>query len=80
MKALTLWQPWAYCIAHSDKRVENRSWPAPARQRVSIGNAVPPAAAEAIARACGTTLRAAAEGGLLLAGDPVWVAPTAGAL
>jgi len=48
-----------------------------ARQRVSIGNAVPPAAAEAIARSCLATLRAAAEGGLLLAGEPVWVAPEA---
>ena len=22
--ALTLWQPWAWCIAHGTKRVENR--------------------------------------------------------
>lgn len=30
MKALTIWQPWADAIAHGTKRVENRSWPAPA--------------------------------------------------
>lgn len=29
MKALTLWQPWAACIAHHGKRVENRSWRPP---------------------------------------------------
>jgi len=40
---------------------------------------VPPPAAEAIARACAATLRAAAEGGLLLSGEPVWVAPPAAA-
>jgi hypothetical protein len=27
--ALTLWQPWAWCIAHGTKRVENRDWPPP---------------------------------------------------
>jgi hypothetical protein len=27
--ALTLWQPWAWCIAHHGKRVENREWPPP---------------------------------------------------
>jgi hypothetical protein len=27
--ALTLWQPWAWCIAHGTKRVENREWPPP---------------------------------------------------
>jgi len=27
--ALTLWQPWAWCIAHATKRVENREWPPP---------------------------------------------------
>ncbi len=26
MKALTLLRPWAYCIAHLDKRIENRTW------------------------------------------------------
>lgn len=30
MKALTLIQPWAWCITHSDKRVENRTWEPPA--------------------------------------------------
>lgn len=23
---LTVWNPWAYCIAHKGKRVENRGW------------------------------------------------------
>jgi len=41
------------------------------RQR--IGNAVPPPAAEAIARECRTTLEAARGGRLLLSGQPVWV-------
>lgn len=26
MKALTLWQPWAYAVAHLGKDVENRQW------------------------------------------------------
>ena len=30
MKALTLIQPWAWCITHAGKRVENRTWPPPA--------------------------------------------------
>lgn len=30
MKALTLHQPWAWAIAHADKRIENRSWRPPA--------------------------------------------------
>jgi len=29
VKALTIKQPWAGCIAHLDKRVENRSWRCP---------------------------------------------------
>ncbi len=29
LPALTLWQPWAWCIAHGTKRVENRNWPPP---------------------------------------------------
>lgn len=28
MLALTLWPEWAWAIAHLDKRVENRDWPA----------------------------------------------------
>lgn len=43
------------------------------RQR--IGNAVPPPAAEAIARNCLATLAAAANGLMLLSNDPIWVAP-----
>ncbi|MBT2505296.1 ASCH domain-containing protein [Streptomyces sp. ISL-98] len=27
VRALTLWQPWASCIAYGTKRVENRPWP-----------------------------------------------------
>ena len=27
MKALSIQQPWAWCIAHGHKRIENRSWP-----------------------------------------------------
>ena len=29
MYALTFWQPWATCIAHHGKRVENRTWAPP---------------------------------------------------
>lgn len=29
MRALTLWQPWAWAIAHAGKRIENRNWPPP---------------------------------------------------
>lgn len=43
--------------------------------RGRIGNAVPPPAAEAIARACAATLKAAGESRFLLSGQPVWVAP-----
>ncbi len=42
------------------------------RWRMAIGNAVPPPAAEAIARSMMRTLRAAS-GGLLLGCDPIWV-------
>lgn len=30
MKALTLWRPWGYIIAHHGKRIENRPWMPPA--------------------------------------------------
>ncbi|MCZ7430104.1 hypothetical protein [Streptomyces sp. WMMC1477] len=30
VRALTLRQPWATCVAHLGKDVENRSWPTPA--------------------------------------------------
>ncbi len=39
MYAITLWPEWAFCIAHLDKRVENRSWKAPSdycKQRIAI--------------------------------------------
>jgi hypothetical protein len=42
MHALTIKQPWAGCIAHLDKRVENRRWPCPHRfigQRIAIHSA-----------------------------------------
>lgn len=26
LRALTVWQPWAHCIAHLGKRIENRGW------------------------------------------------------
>lgn len=29
MRALTLWQPWAWAIAHAGKRIENRGWKPP---------------------------------------------------
>jgi len=29
--ALTIKHPWLWCILHSDKRIENRSWAPPAR-------------------------------------------------
>ena len=46
MKALTLTPEWAWAVCHLDKRVENRTWPAPAGiigQRIAIhaGRAAP---------------------------------------
>ena len=41
--------------------------------RMRIGNAVPPPAAEAIARSCAATLKAAADGSFLMSAAPVWV-------
>lgn len=29
MRALTLWQPWAWAVAHAGKDWENRTWPPP---------------------------------------------------
>lgn len=43
--------------------------------RGRIGNAVPPPAAEAIGATFLRTLEAARRGGLMLSGEPVWVAP-----
>ncbi|MEU9015690.1 ASCH domain-containing protein [Streptomyces sp. NPDC048479] len=34
--ALTLWQPWASCVAYGTKRIENRSWPTDHRGLVLI--------------------------------------------
>lgn len=39
MKALTLWQPWSWAIAHAGKRIENRTWKPPRwiiGQRIAI--------------------------------------------
>jgi len=35
MKALSIKQPWLYCITDLDKRIENRNWPPP---RWLLGN------------------------------------------
>lgn len=43
------------------------------KARELIGNAVPPPAAEAIARSCLATLAAARSGGLMLSGEAIWV-------
>ncbi len=48
-----------------------------ARWRELIGNAIPPAAAEAIAKSCLDTLNAAAVG-FRLCGEPIWVSPAEG--
>lgn len=39
MKALTLWNPWAYGVAHLGKPIENRTWAPPPRllgERIAI--------------------------------------------
>lgn len=39
MRAVTLHQPWAWCIVHAGKRLENRSWAPPAKhfgERIAI--------------------------------------------
>ncbi|MFI6489868.1 ASCH domain-containing protein [Streptomyces sp. NPDC050564] len=36
VRALTLWQPWASCIAYGTKRIENRTWPTDYRGIVLI--------------------------------------------
>lgn len=39
MKAISVWQPWAWLIAHGYKTIEARSWPAPEAlvgQRIAI--------------------------------------------
>ncbi|MEV0090206.1 ASCH domain-containing protein [Streptomyces sp. NPDC050738] len=49
VRALTLWQPWASCIAYGTKRIENRSWPTEYRGPVLIhaGQTVDPYAGTA---------------------------------
>jgi hypothetical protein len=44
VKALTIWQPWAACIAHGPKRVENRTWRPPLRWRLPFDLAIHAAA------------------------------------
>ncbi|MEV0093368.1 hypothetical protein [Streptomyces sp. NPDC050738] len=48
VRALTIWQPWASCIAYGTKRIENRSWPIAYRGLVLIhaGRTNDPAADE----------------------------------
>lgn len=36
MKALSIWEPWAYLIAHGFKTIENRTWPTSFRGRIYI--------------------------------------------
>ena len=39
MKAISVWQPWAWLIVHGHKTIETRSWPAPEAligQRIAI--------------------------------------------
>ena len=39
MKAISVWQPWAWLIVHGHKTIETRSWPAPDAligQRIAI--------------------------------------------
>lgn len=35
-KAITIWQPWAWCILHLGKDVENRTWPTKHRGPIAI--------------------------------------------
>lgn len=49
MKALTLRHPWAFCIAHWGKRIENRTWKPPAKligQRIAIHGGAKPGKAD----------------------------------
>lgn len=36
MKALTLWQPWAFLVAHGHKRIETRCWQTTYRGELAI--------------------------------------------
>lgn len=36
IRALTVWQPWASCIAYGTKRIENRLWETKYRGRILI--------------------------------------------
>ena len=53
MKALTLKPPWAFCITHLGKRIENRTWKPPQSligQRFAIHGGKPPTSNAAIGR------------------------------
>ena len=47
MRAITLWQPWAWAIAHAGKDVENRTWAPP---RTVLGQRIAIHAGKRIAR------------------------------
>ena len=36
MKALSIWQPWAWLILHGGKDIENRSWPTQQRGIIAV--------------------------------------------
>jgi hypothetical protein len=36
LPALSIRQPWVWCILHASKRIENRSWPTRVRGRILI--------------------------------------------
>ena len=65
LRALTLTPEWAWAVCQLDKRVENRTWPAPAAiicQRIAIhaGTKAPDwAAVELMARCAGWTITGA---------------------
>lgn len=60
MKALTLKHPWAYCICHLGKRIENRSWQPPKSligQRIAIHGGEAPKSKPSKARVLDEALR-----------------------
>lgn len=64
MRAITLWQPWAYAITHRGKRIENRTWRPTARivgKRIAIhaGTRVDQGAASFLGVACEDLVRGA---------------------
>jgi len=58
IKGLTLWQPWAWCVAAAGKRVENRTWKPPAARvgewlAIHAGQKFDPTAARQLAELLG---------------------------